>query len=198
MEQLKNIFKSQRTKRIIYITCAVILVGWVVFRFVMIASENKMDVFNAARDAAQNGVPVHTIEMSRMDGTLREPITVQNNRAYVSASRVDKLRAGQTVGNGEIVSVSRNIDLNTGMHIVRTRNVPDGLQYAEYRANGYFVPLYAIHDNSVMIVENGVATSREITIVRQDSQTALVNGLNDGDTVILSKINAGDKVKTVK
>lgn len=198
MERFSELFKSQRAKRIIYIVCAIIMIGWVIFRCVMIASENKMDVFNAARDAAQNGVPVHTIEMSRMDGTLREPITVHNNRAYVSAARVDKLRVGQLVGDGEIVSVSRNIDLNTGMHIVRTRNVPDGLQYAEYKTNGYFIPLYAIHDNNVMVVENGVATSREITIVRQDSQTALVNGLNDGDIVILSKVNAGDKVKPVK
>jgi hypothetical protein len=78
---------------------------------------------------------------------------------------------------------------------VRTRGVADGLHYAEFTANGLFVPLYAIKDNTVFIVENGIAVARNITIARQDSETAYISsGLNSGDVVILSTVNAGDKV----
>ena len=82
------------------------------------------------------------------------------------------------------------------MHVVRTRGASDGLQYAEFVGNGYFVPAYAVKGNSVLIAENGVAASREVTVVRQDSEKAFISeGLKDGDKVILSKVNAGDKVQ---
>lgn len=188
--------KTKRFKHIVFCALVLLLIGWAVFRFAAVASENARYVFNAARVAADTGAPIEVIEMSRKSGVLYEPLSVQNNRAYVSGARAANLRAGQRVGNGKIVSVSSGLDLDTGMYVVRTSGVADGLQYAEYSANGYFVPLYAIADNSVLVVSDGVATPRAIKIARQDAENAYIaSGLNDGDIVILSTVNAGDKVQ---
>ena len=81
------------------------------------------------------------------------------------------------------------------MYIVRTRNVSDGLQYAIFQTDGYFIPLSAISNGTVMLNVDGVATPRAVTVLRQDDQKAQVDGLNDGDVVILSSVNAGDKVQ---
>ena len=134
--------------------------------------------------------------MSSAPGTLYEPLAVKNNRAYVSAARAQKLRAGQKIGDGKITSVSSNIDYDTGMYIVRTTGVSDGLQMAEFTTTGHFVPLYAITDGSVFVIENGVATVRNVNVARQDSENAYIaSGLRDGDIVILSSVRAGDKVQ---
>lgn len=187
---------TKRFKHIVFCALVLLLIGWAVFRFAAVASENARYVFNAARVAADTGAPIEVIEMSRKSGVLYEPLSVQNNRAYVSGARAANLRAGQRVGNGKIVSVSSGLDLDTGMYVVRTSGVADGLQYAEYSANGYFVPLYAIADNSVLVVSDGVATPRAIKIARQDAENAYIaSGLDDGDIVILSTVNAGDKVQ---
>ena len=174
----------------------VILVAWVIFRFVVIASENNRNVFNASRNAMVNGVPVETLVAKNKSGVIYEPLTIKNNRAYVTAGRARKLKAGQNVGNGKITYVSKNIDLDTGMFVIKTKDVENGLQFAEFVADGFFVPLYAIKNNSVFVVENNVAVAHDIEIANQDSENAyIVSGLNDGDVVILSNVNAGTKVK---
>ena len=195
-EKLKAMLATARAKKIIYIVCAVVLVAWVLYRFVMIALEQRQFVYNAARMMATDGIPVEVLEMKKQTGILFEPVAVKNNRAMVSTARATLLKAGQKIGEGEIVSVSGNIDLDTGMHVVRTRGTSDGLQNAEYRANGYFVPVYAISNGSVFVVEDGAAAARAVKIARQDADTALITqGLTDGDMVILSKVSAGDKVQ---
>ncbi len=195
MEKLHMTIHSKRFKHVMHAGLAVLMIGWVVFRFWAVASENSRNVFNASRAAADVGAPVLAINIEYKTGVLYEPLAIKNNRAYVTGDRAAKLRAGQRVGNGQIVSVSRGIDLDTGMFVVRTRDVPDGLHYAEFSANGFFVPLYAIKDNSVYVVQDGIATPRNIQIARQDSETAYVSsGLNAGDIVILSTVNSGDKV----
>lgn len=195
MEKIKEKMKTQKFKNIVYGVCIALLILWVVFRFTAIGAENARAVFNTARNSADVGAPVYVVKAESRKGVLREPIEVKNNRALVSTYRVDKLTAGQRVGDGEIVSVSKNVDLNTGMHVVRTRGVADGLQYAEFETTGYFVPLYAISDNVVMLDENGVATPRSVKVIRQDAENALVEGLSDGDVIILSKVDAGDKIQ---
>ena len=144
-------------------------------------------------------MPVEYVTVHIESGTLYEPLSVKNNRAYVSGERASKMRAGQKIENGKITFVSNNIDLNTGMYLVRTSGVSDGLHFAEFTTNGIFVPLYAISDNSVFVADNGIATKRNIKIARQDSENAYVeSGLNSGDVVILSKVQSGVKVKLNK
>lgn len=199
MERIEKIIHSKIFKHTFGIVFIIAMLGWAGFRFATIASENRREVYNISRVSADQGIPVETLVITTKTGTLYEPLSVKNNRAYVSVARANGLKAGQRVANGIIKSVSRGIDLNTGMHIVRTENVDDGIQFAEFVADGHFVPLYAISNNQVHIVENGIATIRNVVIERQDSENAyLSSGLNDGDVVILSAVSTGDKVKTVK
>ena len=199
MEKIQIAMATKKFKKIAFISLVTVLLGWVIFRFAVIASENARFVYNASRVSADTGTPVMAIKMSNTSGTLYEPLAVKNNRAYVSASRASKLRAGQKVGDGKIVSVSSNIDYNTGMYVVRTSGVADGLQMAEFNVDGHFVPLYAITDGTVYVVENGVAVARSVEIARQDSENAYIkSGLKNGDVVILSSVRAGDKVQIKK
>lgn len=199
MEKIAENLKTKKMKQFFAILTIAILIGWVVFRFAAVASENSRHVFNAARVAIDQGMPIEAITVSRTDGVLREPIAVKNNRALVSGARVVKLRAGQKIGNGTITSVSHKIDYDTGMHVVRTSGVADGLQFAEISGNGFYLPVSAIENNTVMVVEDGVATVRNVVINAQDANMAqITSGLNDGERVILSRVQDGTKVKVIK
>lgn len=199
MEKIAENLKTTKMKRFFTILLIAVLVGWVIFRFAAVASENSRHVFNAARVAIDQGTPIEAITVSRTDGVLREPIAVKNNRALVSGARVEKLRAGQKIGDGKIVSVSRNIDYDTGMHVVRTSGVSDGLQFAEISGNGYYVPVSAIENGVVMVVDGDVAEARHVTVAAQDASVAYITGgLNNGDRVILSHVNPGTKVRVIK
>ena len=199
MEKLTENLQTKKMKRFFVILTMAALVGWVIFRFAAVASENSRHVFNAARVAETHGTTVEVVSVSRIDGVLHEPIAVKDNRALVSGVRAAKLRAGQKIGDGKIVSVSRKIDYDTGMHVVRTSGVSDGLQFAEIAGNGFYVPISAIENNTLMIVEDGVATARDVVVAAQDAQTAYItSGLNDGDRIILSRVTDGTKVKVVK
>jgi hypothetical protein len=196
MEKIEKIIHSKKFKHTFVIAFIAVMLGWAGFRFAMIASENARQVYNIARVSATNGIPVETVVMSVQTGILYEPLAIKNNRAYVSGARAEKLSAGQKISNGKIKSVSRGIDLNTGMYTVRTTGVADGLHFAEFTTDGYFVPLYAVSNNRVYVAENGVATVRDVVVARQDSENAYItSGLNDGDIVILSSVSAGDKVQ---
>lgn len=199
MKKLQQLFEKIKTPRVRkYIAAGLIamLIAWCVFRFTMIGIENARPVFNATRNAATDGVPVVVQTVQRASGVLHEPIAIKNNRAYVASARAHKFGAGQHVAGGVIVSVSPNIDLDSGMHIVRTRGVADGLQYAEFRATGHFVPVYAVNNGVVMVANDGVAHARTVSIARQDADNALVSsGLNDGDVVILTHVSDGEKIQ---
>ena len=199
MDKVQQAIRSKKIKHMFFIALVVIMVGWVIFRFTAFASENARYVFNASRVAADVGLPVESVTVQKSSGTLYEPLSVKNNRAYVSAERASKLRTGQKIENGKITYVSKSIDLGTGMYLVRTSGVSDGLHYAEFTTDGIFVPLYAISDNSVFVVKDNIAVQRDIKIARQDSENAYVeSGLHTGDIVILSKVQSGIKVKLSK
>lgn len=199
MEKIAENLQTKKMKHFFTIMLIAVLVGWGVFRFAAVASENSRQVYNAARVAVDAGAPIEVVTVSHKDGVLREPVAVKNNRALVSGGRVAKLRAGQKIGDGVIRSVSRKIDYDTGMHIVRTTGVSDGLQFAEITASGFFVPVSAIENNTVMVVENGVAKTRDVVVSAQDADVAhITSGLNDGDNVILSHVQDGAKVRIVQ
>ena len=191
--------KKTKLKHILYVALVVLMAGWVVFRFAAVASENARYVFNAARVAADSGAPIQTLDVATQSGTLYLPLSVQNNRAYVSGDVAANLKAGQRIGNGQIVSVSRKLDLDTGRFVVRTSGVSDGLQFAQFTTTGHFIPLYAINNGTVMVAQDGIAVSRDITVARQDAENAYVtSGLNDGDVIILSSVSAGTKVRVIE
>lgn len=196
LQQLMEQLKQPRARKIMSIGLIAVLVLWVVFRFTMIGIENARSVYNAARVAETDGVPVVVQQIERTSGVLREPIAVKSNRAYVASGRAHKFGAGQHVAGGVIVSVSPDIDLDSGMHVVRTRGVADGLQYAEFRATGHFVPVYAVNNGVVMVADGDIARARDVVVARQDAENALISsGLNDGDVVILTRVSDGEKIQ---
>ena len=201
-ERIENIvkkLKTRKSKNVIYTIIISLIVAVFVYRFWSVSNENNFEVFNIVRNNAQNGVPVRVMEMQKTDGILYEPLTIKNNRAFVSGVRLSAFKAGQKVGNCKIVSVSQNIDLDTGMHVIRTSGCADGLQYAENVKNGFYVPVSALNGNAVFVVENGTAQSREVVIENRDLENALIkSGINAGDVVILSSVQNGEKIKIEK
>ena len=186
-------------KKILSIICIACLISWVVFRFAAIGAERGRNVFNPSRYDAANGIPVESITVEKHQQVLKEPIAVNNNKAFVSGSRIGRFAAGQKVENGKIVSVSKNLDLDTGMHVIKTKGVSDGLHYAEYQNVGYLVPVYAVKGDKVFVAKDGKAVLQDVTIIRQDADNALItSGLNDGDDVILSKVEDGQKIRLEK
>jgi len=180
-------------KKLIYILLAIIIAGWIGYRVYAIYSESQREVFNAARVEEK---PVEVMIVREEMGVLREPLFIKNNRAFVSHQRVRKFGVGQRVGTGHIVSVANKLDLDTGMYLIKTTNVQDGEQFAEAKYTGFFVPIYAVSDGKVMVIEDGVAATREVKIMNQDSEWVLIfRGLNDGDIIILSKVEEGAKVQ---
>lgn len=199
IENIVRKLKTRKSKAVIY----TIIIGLVIcvfgYRFYMVSKENSFEVFNIIRHNAQNGLPVRVLEMRKTDGVLYEPITIKNNRGFVPGSRLVYFKSSQKIGNCKIVSVSHNIDLDTGMHIIKTSGCKDGLQYVENKKNGFYVPVSALHGNSVYVVQNGLAQSQEVVIENRDLENALIkSGINTGDMVILSNVQNGEKIKIEK
>lgn len=195
---LKNWLATPKAKKIMLRVAAGLIVFWVAFRIVMLILTGRQAVFNVARFTAENGVPVNVVVMAKTDGVISTPVAVRSNTAHVASSVAHLLRAGMKIGEGEIVSVSSGLDLDSGMHLVRTRGVSDGLHFAQYRAKGYFIPAYAVVNDAVMVVESGHAATRMVKVARADSENALISdGLKDGDVVIVSHIDAGAPVQVL-
>lgn len=188
-------YDDKKIKKIVYTAVFVLIALWFVYRFVMVAIESRMEVFNPIRIAQSDGVSIETMVAKRQDDFIKIPIDIKNNRAYVSGDYRANLKSGQKIEDGEIVSVSSSIDLDTGMYVVRTRGVGDGVRYVSIKKNGYFVPLYAVRDGAVMVVNGDVAAMRSVTVVAKDSEYACIVGeLQDGDVIILSRVTAGQKI----
>jgi hypothetical protein len=183
-------------KKLVYILCTVVLVGLIVFRIYMINSESSRQVFNPMRAQLENGATVAKLSVEKKTGILQEPLFIKNNTAFVSSTRINKFKVGQRVDHGKIVSVSNQIDLDSGLFRIKTSGVGDGAHFAELKYTGFFVPAFAIKENNLMVIENGIAQKRSVKITDQDSENAVVSyGLSDNDIIILSQIEDGEKVR---
>lgn len=195
---IKNL-NTRKSKNIIYGMIVISIIAVFGYRFYRVGQENRFEVFNIVRNNLDNGTPVTVLKMKKTDGVLYEPLTVKNNAAFVSGARVNIFKVGQKSGKCQIISVSKKIDLDTGMYVIKTANCTDGLQYIEKEKKGFYIPTYAINGNTVYIEKDGVATIREIKIADRDAQNILVkSGINYGDLVILSKVKNNEKIKIVK
>ena len=171
----------------------------VIYRFVAYGMEQHKSVFNLTRDANVNGVPVSVVDIKRTDGVIYEPLFINNNRGYVSGMRVSRFSAGQKItGGGQIVSVSKSLDLDSGMHIVRTQGATNGAHTVEIRENGFYVPTYAVQNGNVFVVRDGVAHSVPVNVVRGDAENTMITGVSNNDMVITSRVTDGVPVKVIK
>ena len=190
---------SHRRSHILMRVAVAAFAAMFIYRFVAFGVGQHKDVFNLTRDANINGTPVSVVEMKRTDGVIYEPLFITNNRGYVSGMRVSRFKAGQHItGGGEVVSVSYSLDLDTGMHVVRTRGAADGAHTVEIKENGFYVPTYAIQNGTVFVVRDGTAHVVPVTVVRGDADNSMITGVSDGDVVITSHITDGVLVKIIK
>ena len=201
-ERIENIvtkLKTRKSKNVIYVIFVALIALAFGHRFYAVSQENSFEVFNIIRHNAANGVPVQVLEMQKTDGVLLEPLTVKNNRGFISGSRLSLFKVGQKAGDCKIVSVSQNIDLDTGMYVIKTIGCDDGLKYVENKKSGFYIPVSALRGNTIYVVNNGVAQSRQVVIENRDIQNALIkSGINVGDLVVLSNIQDGEKIKIEK
>lgn len=201
-EKIENVvkkLKTRKSKTIIYLIVIVLMAMAFGYRFYAVSQENNFEVFNIIRNNEANGVPVHVLTMQKTDGVLLEPLTIKNNRGFVSAARRGYFNQGQKIGDCKIVSVSNNIDLDTGMYVIKTSGCTDGLQYAENKKNGFYIPVSALQGNTVYVVNDGVAKLRQVSIENRDLKNALIeSGINEGDVVILSNVTENQKIKIEK
>ena len=199
IEDIVKKLKTKKSKNIIYLLIFIVLGGWFAYRFYTVANERNTDVFNIIRNDAEYGTPVEIMQIHKTDGVLYEPITIKNNKAYVSSARVKMFRANQTVGNCKIISVSKELDLYTGMHVIKTSKCDDGLQYVQIKGYGFFVPVSAMHGNVVYVANSGVARAVNVVIGGRDLNNVLITSdLQDGDNIILSNVKDNQKIKIVK
>ncbi len=198
IEKFKNI-DSHRMHHILMRIAIIAFALLVIYRFMSFFAMQNRSVFNMTRDAAQNGAPVSVIEMQKTNGVIYEPLFVNNNRGFVSGMRVGRFRAGQRItGGGTVVSVSNSVDLDSGMHVVRTHGVSNGAHTVEIAENGFYVPTYAVHNGVVFVVRDGVAKSVPVSVVRSDLDNAMITGVAAGDVVITSNVTDGSLVKIIK
>lgn len=181
-------------KRIYFFILGLIIFSFL-YRFYMVFYERHMKIFNIDRNNKKNGVPVEVLQIKKEQKVLYKPLAIQNNKAYVSKAQIENYKVGQSVGNCRIISVSHNIDLNTGMYVIRTKGCKNGLNKLEINEFGYFVPIYAIDSDFVFLVQENTAKRQKIFIKDRDKDNALVVGLNDGDMIILSNIEENQKIK---
>ena len=201
-EMIENIvkkLKTRKSKNIIYTLVVISVIAVFGYRFYAVAQENNFQVFNIIRHNLVNGTPVETLDMQETDGILYEPLTIKNNTAFVSGARVNIFKPGQKSGDCKIISVSKNIDLDTGMHVIKTSNCEDGLQYIAVKKHGFFIPISATHGKVVYIVDGDIARAINIDIETRDMQNALIkSGIKSGDIVILSNVQDNQKIKISK
>ena len=202
MQNIIKKIKSIDTHRITHIVLRIVVIVFailVVYRFVMFGLMQHQSVFNMTRDSNTNGVPVNVIEMKQTDGIIYEPLFINNNRGYVSGMRVARFAPGQQItGGGEVVSVSQSLDLDSGMHIVRTRGAADGAHTVEIKEKGFYIPTYAVQNGNVFIVRDNVAHIVPIEVVRGDADNTMITDVNNGDLVITSHVTDGALIKVIK
>ena len=199
IEQIVEKLKTRKSKNVIYLIVGCLVLFAFAYRFYVVESERNAKVFNIIRNNASAGTPINVLKMAQTDGVLYEPVTVKNNRAYVSGNRIGMFNVGQNLGDCKISYVSRNIDLDTGMYVIKTSNCKDGLRFLENKKHGFFVPVSAVSGNYVYVVNAGVAQKREVVILGRDLQNVVIkSGLNNGDMVILSNVKDNQKIRVIK
>lgn len=199
IEKIIDKMKTRKAKNITYLVCFTLFFVMFAYRFYVVEAERNANVFNIIRNNASTGTPVNVITVSGQDGFLHEPVNIRNNRAYVAGNRVGMFKVGQNVGNCKISYVSNNIDLDTGMYVIKTSKCEDGLRFIENKKHGFYVPVSAVSGNYVYVVNGGVAQKRDVVISGRDLQNVVIqSGLNDGDMVILSNVKDNQKIRVVK
>jgi len=144
------------------------------YRIRQIRQESNHVVNNIVRIHREMGAPEEYVIAEKTNDFLREPIFIENGRALVSRGRVRLFAAGQRISgtDARITSVSSNLDLHTGMFVVRVSKRLNGQFFAERRFDGFFLPLEAILPDHARVIS-------------RDVERQVVAGLREGERVVL-------------
>jgi hypothetical protein len=161
-------------KKIIALVSIVLAVGVTGYRINKIRQEGSERINNIVRIHEKNGAPKDHIIVTKTTDVLLEPLYVEKGRALVSKSRINKFSVGQKVKgtSSKIVSVSNNINLDSGMFVIIISPAISGNVMIEKEYTGFFVPLDSDLPNGVKVIA-------------KDANRMVVIGLNDGDKVVV-------------
>ena len=161
-------------KKAIIFSSVLVLALAVSYRIREIRREGLQTVNNIARIHAERGVPRDYITVNRTTDFLEEPLFIQNGRALVSTGRINRFAVGQEIkgANATITSISRNIDLDTGMFVVRVSRNITGNFIVLRRFTGFFLP----HEADL---------PKGARVVARDMSRMVVTGLQNGDKVVV-------------
>ncbi len=186
---------TQNKKKLYAYIITIICVAFV-YRFIKVGMEKFEVILSPQREFITNGKKVEVLEIKKENNFIKVPLSVKNNKAYIPQNKLKLFFKNQKIENGgEIVNVNSVLDLDTGMYILKTKDVADGFHYALINKDGIFIPTNAIDENKVYIKENGKAVAKDINIIMRDENIALINGIVEGDILIISKVQDGEKVK---
>ncbi|MDR3208373.1 MAG: virulence-associated V antigen [Rickettsiales bacterium] len=148
-----------------------VLVG---YRIQKLREEGVRHVNNIVRIHKEKGSPHEYVVAEKTTDFLEEPLFVQNGRALVSADRVHMFSTGQKIKDKDanITFVSRDIDLDTGMFIVRVSGNITGNVMALREYTGFFLPVDAVLPAGAKVVA-------------KDNQRMVVAGLKDGERIVI-------------
>ena len=161
-------------KKVIIFLSVLFLSLLVGYRIQQILEEGVMVVHNIVRIHAQKGVPKEYAVAKKTTDFLEEPLYVKNGRALVSTSRVRKFRAGQKIKdkNSAITFVSDDIDLDTGMFVVKVSGNVTGHVRVLSEYTGFFLPIAS-------------ELPPNARLIAQDAERMVVSGLKDGERIIV-------------
>jgi hypothetical protein len=143
-------------------------------RIQSLRDEARRSVNNVVRIQREKGIPREYAVAKKTTDFLEIPLFVQNGRALVGASQVGKFAAGQKIKGSRhvITSVSKNIDLDTGMFVIRVSGNITGNFLVLSRYTGYFLPADAVLPPGAKIIA-------------RDAGRIVAVGLRDGDEVVV-------------
>ena len=163
---------NKQLKRAIIFVCIVAISAATGYRIQKIRKEGIRTVNNIARIHAEKGVPNEYVTAKKTTEFLYEPIYIQNGRALVSINRVNKFAVGESAGSAKIVSISKNIDLDTGMFVIRFSEKITGDFMVARQYTGFFLPVDA-------------EIPAHARVIAKDNERMVVTGLVDGDKVVV-------------
>ena len=148
---------------------------WGAYRVYMLNIKGDLQVYNVVRlHIERGGPPVNTVVAKTTTDFLLEPVHVDNGRSLVSANRIGRFEVGQGVlgQSARVTSVSRNIDIHSGMFIVRFSEPINGTVMVMRRFNGVFLPLEA-------------ELPEGARVIAQDGRRQVVRGIEEGTEIVV-------------
>jgi hypothetical protein len=167
-------FRNEMKKKLVIFVCILGAMMAAGYRIQKIRAESDRRVHNMVRIHAEYGAPHDYVIAKTTTDVLLEPLFVQNGRALVSSLRVGRFVVGDKI-NGKkarITTVSKNIDLDTGMFVVRVSGNISGEVYVEKRHTGFFLPIDAVLPPNARVIA-------------RDSDRVVVLGLSEGDKIVV-------------